>query len=157
MARPKKATSEAEVNDDVIIADVQEQKPEPKPTAAPKKKLVGTGEGLTSYDLCLINIAMGNREGKNGQIEGTATKVQVIDKIRTSKNPRKTIELQNKHVGGCILAAPGNPNHCTWWFESGTVNVGTWYKAETIIHKTMPGAPAITDYKTLAIYTDQPL
>ena len=124
---------------------------------APPKKPTGkaTGVGLLDYDLCLIRVSMGTRINAADREEGTATAVNIISKIRSTKLTPDNVELQNKHTGGCILSAPGNPNECTWFFPSGTVEIGKTYRAETIKHRPSAAAPAITAWNELKIYTNE--
>jgi hypothetical protein len=131
--------------------------PEQKNTETPSKKPTGkaTGVGLLDYDLCLIRVSMGTRINAADREEGTATAVNIISKIRTTKLTPQNVELQNKHTGGCILSAPGNPNECTWFFPSGTVETGKTYRAETIKHRPSAAAPAITAWNELKIYTNE--
>lgn len=123
----------------------------PKPAIKPKSKTVGTGEGLVAYEKYLIRIAMGNRINARGDQEGTATSVNIMQLVHSTKMRPESAELDNRHAAGCILAAPGNPNDTTYWFEAGTVKIGQTYPAETIIVQSKPGAPAITSWKELKI------
>jgi len=123
---------------------------------APLQPFLGTGEGLKDYELFTIDIEMANRQSTTRQgVEGYAKSVQIVKFRQSGKNSEQSILFQNKHVGGCILASPGIPNHCTWWFPKGAVKAGQRFKADSAI--TGGAGHATTETKELVIYTDQPI
>lgn len=120
----------------------------------PGQKIVGTGETLQDFEHFEIRVFMDSRVSKTRQgMEGYAKEVQVVSYIKTTKNVPESVALNNKHVGGCILAVPGNPNNCTWIFPKGKVKEGQRLRADSIV--TSGEGHAMTERKELVIFYDE--
>lgn len=129
MSRPRKEETTHDLHE-----TQEEMQPEVrKPNVKPAPKLVGTGEGLVKYDLVRLEVSMATRPTtKPGGIgnEGYPPFVTVLGVHKTVKITEEIAEQQNRGIAGCVMASPGNPNHCLYYIPHGKVNVGMRIKSD---------------------------
>lgn len=90
----------------------------------PNQPLVGKGEGMERFVICLIEISMGDRGSTRPGVpgnEGYPISVKILDIGKVVKGTQVGMDVENRHTGGCVLSQPGQPNHCLWRFKESTV------------------------------------